>query len=392
MRANLLRSVSHDLRTPLTTIYGSSQALIENYESLTDTQHMELLEGIREDTQWLIHMVENLLSVTRIGDTDVNLIKTSVVLEELIDSVLVKFQKWFPDQTVEATLPDEFVCIAVDSVLIQQVLGNLLENAVFHAEGMPRIILTIYKNEEKVLFEVADDGAGIPFEMLGSIFTGYYEKNYRGTPADLSSLYEKDLKTMSGNKHKILIVEDEENILKFVKTVLSAHGYSVLCAKSGLDGWMLFESHCPDLVILDLGANDYVTKPFGTAELEARIRNALRNSNRWLERGSILQGRFKMGALEIDYDARRLFVDGQEVKLTQTEYNIVSLLSKQAGKVMTYAEIIQVIWGWNDSGSTKKLQVNMANIRKKFGERPGAARYIHNELGVGYRMNAEEEV
>ena len=237
---------------------------------------------------------------------------------------------------------------------------------------------------------------------------------------------------MSGNKYKILIVEDEENILKFVKTVLSAHGYHVLCAKSGMDGWMLFESHCPDLVILDLGlpdmdgiqflkrvrkkssvpvlvlsarsnekdkvealdlgANDYVTKPFGTAELEARIRTALRNSNRWLERGSILQGKFHMGALEIDYDARRLFVDGQEVKLTQTEYNIVSLLSKQAGKVMTYAEIIQVIWGWNDSGSTKKLQVNMANIRKKFGERPGAARYIHNELGVGYRMNADEEV
>ena len=163
------------------------------------------------------------------------------------------------------------------------------------------------------------------------------------------SSIEKDLKIMSGNKYKILIVEDEENILKFAKTVPSAHGYHVLCAKSGLDGWMLFESHCPDLVILDLGlpdmdgiqflkrvrkkssvpvlvlsarfnekdkvealdlgANDYVTKPFGTAELEARIRTALRNSNRWLERGSILQGKFHMGALEIDYDARRLFVD-----------------------------------------------------------------------------------
>lgn len=176
MRANLLRAVSHDLRTPLTTIYGSSQALIENYESLTDTQHMELLGGIREDAQWLIHMVENLLSVTRIGSTDVNLIKTSVVLEELIDSVLVKFQKRFPDQRIEAALPDEFVCIAVDPVLIQQVLGNLLENAVFHAKGMTRILLTVYKNEEKVVFEVADDGAGIPPEMLGTIFTGYYEK------------------------------------------------------------------------------------------------------------------------------------------------------------------------------------------------------------------------
>lgn len=228
-----------------------------------------------------------------------------------------------------------------------------------------------------------------------------------------------------------MIIEDEENILKFVKTVLSAHGYHVLCAKQGSEGRMLFESHCPDLVILDLGlpdmdgiqflraarkkssvpilvlsarsnerdkvealdlgANDYVTKPFGTAELEARIRTALRNSNRWAQRGSILQGKFRMGGLEIDYDARRLFVEGQEVKLTQTEYNIVALLSKQAGKVMTYAEIIQVIWGWNDSGSTKKLQVNMANIRKKIGERPGAAKYIHNELGVGYRMGIDEE-
>lgn len=93
IRANLLRAVFHDLRTPLTTIYGSSQALIENYESLTDTQHIELLEGIREDAQRLIHMAENLLSVIRIGDTDVNLIKTSVVLEDLIDSVLFKFQK-----------------------------------------------------------------------------------------------------------------------------------------------------------------------------------------------------------------------------------------------------------------------------------------------------------
>lgn len=236
---------------------------------------------------------------------------------------------------------------------------------------------------------------------------------------------------MSGNKYKILIIEDEENILKFVKTVLSAHGYHVLCARQGEDGRMLFESHCPDLVILDLGlpdmdgiqflkevrkkssvpilvlsarsnerdkvealdlgANDYVTKPFGTAELEARIRTALRNSNRWTQHGSILQGKFEMGSLEIDYDARRLFVEGQEVKLTQTEYNIVALLSKQAGKVMTYAEIIQVIWGWSDSGSIKKLQVNMANIRRKFGERPGAAKYIHNELGVGYRMGVDEE-
>ena len=218
MRANLLRAVSHDLRTPLTTIYGSSQALIENYESLTDTQHMELLEGIREDAQWLIHMVENLLSVTRIGDADVNLIKTSVVLEELIDSVLVKFHKRFPDQTVEAALPDEFVCIAVDPVLIQQVLGNLLENAVFHAEGMTCILLTIYKNEEKVLFEVADDGAGIPSEMLGSIFTGYYEK--KDLPVD--------------NQKRSMGIG-----LSVCATIIKAHGGEI-CAENLPGGGALF--------------------------------------------------------------------------------------------------------------------------------------------------------
>ena len=193
---------------------------------------------------------------------------------------------------------------------------------------------------------------------------------------------------------------------------------------------MLFESHCPDLVILDLGlpdmdgiqfikkarekssvpilvlsarsnekdkvealdlgANDYVTKPFGTAELEARIRSALRNSGRGVEQDAVPQRQFSQGKMKIDYDARRIFVDEREVKLTQTEYNIVVFLSKQAGKVMTYAEIIQEIWGWNGPGSTKKLQVNMANIRKKIGERPGDAKFIHNELGVGYRMSVDE--
>ncbi len=236
---------------------------------------------------------------------------------------------------------------------------------------------------------------------------------------------------MSGNKYKILIIEDEENIRNFIKTVLCAHGYQVLCAEKGTAGRMLFESHGPDLVILDLGlpdmdgiqfikearvkssvpilvlsarsnerdkvealdlgANDYVTKPFGTAELEARIRSALRNSNQYREQSGSLQGKFSRGKMEIDYDARRIFVEEREVKLTQTEYNIVAYLSKQAGKVMTYAEIIQEIWGWNGPGSIKKLQVNMANIRKKIGERPGDARFIHNELGVGYRLSVEDE-
>ena len=113
MRANLLRAVSHDLRTPLTTIYGSSSAIVENKE-LTKEQVWKLAEGIKVDAQWLMGMVENLLSVTKIDNGNVKLIKTPVVLEELVDSVLLRFRKRYPKQSVEVQLPDEFVIIPMD--------------------------------------------------------------------------------------------------------------------------------------------------------------------------------------------------------------------------------------------------------------------------------------
>lgn len=230
---------------------------------------------------------------------------------------------------------------------------------------------------------------------------------------------------MNNNKYKILIVEDENNIRNFVCALLDANNFQPVTADSCENGIMMFNSHRPDLIILDLGlpdkngivllkeirktsavpvivlsaradetdkvealdsgANDYVTKPFGSAELIARIRSALRNSR---NNGSLAGGgKFELGKLTIDYDSRRVYLDNSEIKLTQTEYNIVALLSEHCGKVMTYSSIISTIWGYNDYGSKKKLQVNMANIRKKFGAAPGSGCYIVNELGVGYRMD-----
>ncbi len=167
MRANLLRAISHDLRTPLTTIYGSSSAVIENYEKMTKEQHLELIQGIREDAEWLRNMVENLLSVTKIDDGKLNLVKTPIVLEELIDNVLKKFDKRYPKQEVKLQMPEDFICIEMDPVLIQQVLMNLLENAVKHAKGMTRLELVITEQEEEVLFEVRDDGIGFSDKDIG---------------------------------------------------------------------------------------------------------------------------------------------------------------------------------------------------------------------------------
>ncbi len=236
---------------------------------------------------------------------------------------------------------------------------------------------------------------------------------------------------MISNKYKILVIEDEDNIKNLLKALLETSGYQVITAKSCQSGHTQFISHRPDLVILDLGlpdldgmtflkeirkesltpviivsarseendkvdaldfgANDYITKPFSSAELVARVRSALRNSRHSAEEGRLPGGKFESDGLVIDYDARRVFIDKKEINLTQTEFNILALLSEYSGRVMTYAAIIKAIWGYVDINSTKKLQVNMANIRKKFGAKPGEKNYIVNELGVGYRMCERNE-
>lgn len=235
---------------------------------------------------------------------------------------------------------------------------------------------------------------------------------------------------MSNNKYKILVVEDDRSIANFIQTVLEANGYQVLNAERCQQGILMHRSHVPDLVILDLGlpdmdgeefirivrkdsmvpiivlsartgerdkvsaldlgANDYISKPFGIAELLARVRASLRIARHHAQ-ANAPGGMFTAGDLAIDYDRRQVSIAGSCVHLTQIEYNILAFLSQHVDKVMTYSTIIGAIWGAMDNGSVKKLQVNMANIRKKLGCRPGENKYIVNELGVGYRMPGARE-
>lgn len=229
---------------------------------------------------------------------------------------------------------------------------------------------------------------------------------------------------MSNNKYKILVCEDDPNITSVLKTLFDTNGYKVISADTCCNAIMMFESYKPDIVILDLGlpdkdgmffiekvrktssvpilvlsarteeedkvdaldmgANDYITKPFGPSELVARIRTALRTANTAV--GAVPGQNFNLNGMTIDYERRQVTIDGNEIKLTQTEYNILAYMSLNSGKVLTYHAIINEIWGLADLNSIKKLQVNMANLRKKLGTKPGDNRFIVNELGVGYRI------
>lgn len=234
------------------------------------------------------------------------------------------------------------------------------------------------------------------------------------------------------NKYLIVIVEDEYNISSFVSAVLQANGFDTMVARNGAEAIILITSHCPDLVLLDLGlpdmdgqgiienvrgwsnvpiivvsartrerdkvmalesgADDYITKPFGTSELLARIRTALRHVQlREGEQAQRQTGVFHTGDLEVDYDKRRVYVNGEDAHLTQNEYKIVALLSKYSGRVLTYDSIIKHIWGPNAKQGNQILRVNMANIRRKIEPSTAEPRYIMTEMGAGYRMAEGED-
>ncbi|MDR0287837.1 MAG: response regulator transcription factor [Clostridiales bacterium] len=222
-------------------------------------------------------------------------------------------------------------------------------------------------------------------------------------------------------KTLVLIVEDESGISNFISAILSSNQYAVIQAKNGKQALTLLTSHCPDIVLLDLGlpdidgidvlksirawnnipviivsargherekvsaldlgADDYITKPFGPSELLARIRTALRHNTTTTDKAEI----FTVGGLSIDYIKRTVILDSKVVHLTPIEYKIIVLLSKNAGKVLTHDYIIKDIWGPYAS-ENQALRVNMANIRRKIEFNPAEPRYILTEVGVGYRM------
>ncbi|MBR6472668.1 MAG: response regulator [Firmicutes bacterium] len=231
-------------------------------------------------------------------------------------------------------------------------------------------------------------------------------------------------------KISVLVIEDEKSICDFISRTLELNNYKVITAYTGKEGLTAITSLMPDLILLDLGlpdmdgleiirqtrewsslpiivisariqekekvealdlgADDYITKPFGTSELLARLRTAIRHSNKTNAGDHVAQRPYKSKDLTVDFDKRLITIRGEEVHLTRVEYKIVSILAKNSGKVITYDSLINQIWGPYAGDNNRILRVNMANIRRKIEANPGEPEYIFTELGVGYRMLEDE--
>ncbi len=182
MRSDLLRSVSHDIRTPLTSIVGITSALLDG-PSLSQQEQRELLEDARSEAQWLIRVVENLLSITRIGNDPAHISKEPEAAEEVLGETVRKFRKRFPQVQVKVEAPETLLFVPMDVILIEQVLSNLLENAVFHGKTTTQILLSVRQDGEKARFSVIDDGQGIEPALLPVLFDGAWrsqEAEHRG--------------------------------------------------------------------------------------------------------------------------------------------------------------------------------------------------------------------
>lgn len=223
MRANLLRAVSHDIRTPLTSIVGAVSAVLENYRKLSDEKVLSLLGDVKEEAQWLVRVVENLLLVTRIDTDGARVTKEPEIVEEILGEAVAKTKKRFPEAPIKTKVPDYLLFVPMDATLIEQVICNLLENAVLHGGKVSEILVSVAEEGEDAVFYVSDDGVGIAEEDLPHLME--------------TSIYRENSENVDGKRNMGIG-------LSVCKSIIAAHGGNIV-AYNRKEGGAVFEFTLP---------------------------------------------------------------------------------------------------------------------------------------------------
>ena len=466
-RAEFLGMVSHELRVPLTSIKGSTGALLGSSRQFAPAETREFIRIVDDQADRMIGLIADLLDAGRIDTGTLSVSPAPSEVAALVDRARTTFLSGGGRHTVTIDLPPDLPRVMADRPRVEQVLNNLLANAARQAPESSPIRVAAERDGVHVAVSVADDGRGIPPERLAQLFRKYSgaavgERGAGTGGSGLGLAICKGLVEAHGGRIRaesagagrgarftftlpvaadagasvpgaapnrpaprqgrepdaILVVDDDPHTLRHVRDTLVEAGYSALVTGDHADLAAIIRAEKPALVLLDLmlpgtdgielmrtvpeladlpvifisgygrdetiaraleaGAADYIVKPFSPTELTARIRAVLRRRAD--------PEPFVLGDLAIDYDRRRVTVAGREVELTATEYELLRILSLNAGRVTTSETLLDRVWAGRGNGDTKVVRAFVKQLRQKLGDNAANPAWIFNVRGVGYRM------
>ncbi len=481
LKSQLIANISHELRTPLAAIKGCATTLLQSGPRWDGVSRQEFLQIVDEQADKLRALIDNLLEMSRLDAGVLRLQRQPVWLSALVQKVINEARLQARGHRFELDLPADLPVVEADPLRIEQVLRNLLENAMRYSPHGGTVTVFGGAGPDEVKLAVRDEGIGIPPEHLDKIFDRFYQVDHpvvqaaggsglglsicRGIvaahggriwadstpgqgstffftlplrPIQPGALQSADRRGQPASFRatprpapvpgvSILVVDDDPRTVRFVRANLESDGYRVVVAPDGPTALHLVEAEAPDLLLLDLmlpgldgyevcrrvrefsavpiimltargnehdkvkafdlGADDYLTKPFGTNELLARVRAVLRRTRFPEELRS--QPGFTCGDLAIDFAQHRVTVRGQPVKLSPTEYKLLYYLASNAGRVLTHESILRKVWGPEYEGSEVELVwVCIRRLRTKIEADPSQPEYILTEPGVGYRFRS----
>jgi PAS domain S-box-containing protein len=472
-KLELLSILAHDMRTPLATLKGHATALLANYQNWGADMGMEFLQTIDRSVDELIRQVDRNLALTRVETGRLGLRPETIDPQDLIHQAIERAAGSLGDRKIEFALPDELPKIRVDPARAEEVVINLLDNAVRYTPAEKPVLIRLHKMENWLQMSVIDQGPGIPSGKQTEIFKKYVrgESEEEGTGLGLyisrkiveahggriwvdsphsgktqgaaftftmpimpeiatETTYSCDdqepvitvEQSRSTEGETVLVVEDETDVQTLLHTILSQEGYQVEIAPDGPTALDIIQVDPPNLVLLDwmmpgmrglqvcrnirrwtnipiimvtsktsqadliaaldAGADDYVTKPFQTEELLARIRSLIRRGDA-LE-FEIDEDQFNADGLRIDYGARSVWLFEEHLELTPTEYQILVYLARHRGQVITYAQLLDEIGGAADKRSRHRLFVHISRLREKIEGDPKKPHFIRTQWGTGY--------